>query len=202
MHKLLVGITAAVTIAISAAPVLAQQQTGGRRRAATVRPVPAPGMWAIGGSIGASAPSDAALDNGIDLAGNIERYLTRRVSIRGQIGASWWDIQGHSFDGTIRPFFADANAVYNWEGGVIHPYVTAGVGMYHFHASEPTLRSGSDSDTKAGVNFGGGLEYFLDRRTTMGGELLYHKVGAFESPLASFGDGSFWRFGFGLKRYF
>jgi hypothetical protein len=200
MHKKLIGIVAIAAIAIGVTPASAQRRTTTQRT--TAPRVPAAGMWAGGGSIGASAPMDAALQNGIDLAGNIERFFTPRVSVRGQIGATWWDIQGHSFNGTIRPFFADANAVYNWEGGAVHPFVTAGVGLYNFHASEPTLRTSSDSDTKAGVNFGGGLDFFIDRRTTMGGELLYHHVGAFDSPLASFGDGSFWRFGFGLKRYF
>lgn len=201
MHKWLVGIIAAAAIAIGSSPASAQRRNAPPRRTVAVQPVPATGMWAVGGSIGASAPADAALQNGIDFAGNIERYLTPRVSVRGQIGVSRWDIQGHSFPGRIVPFFADANAVYNWEGGAIHPFVTAGVGLYRFHASEPSLR-GDDSDTKPGVNLGGGLEYFLDRHTTMGGELLYHKVGAFDSPLAAFGDGSFWRFGFGVKRYF
>ena len=157
-------------------------------------------MWAIGGSIGAAAPADPSLNNGLDLAGNIERFLTPRVSVRGQVGATWWDIQGRGFNGTITPFFATGNAVYNWEGGAIHPFVTGGVGIYRFNAD---LNGGADrSDTKPGFNLGGGLDYFIDRRTTMGGELLYHKVGAFDSALATFGDGSFWRFGFGLKRYF
>ena len=197
MHRMLIGIALVVSMAAGASTAAAQRRTSPRAQPRT----PATGMWAVGGSVGAAAPMDAALQNGIDLAGNVERYLTPRVSVRGQIGTSWWDIQGHTFTGTIRPLFADANAVYNWEGGAVHPYVTGGVGIYHFHASEPTLSTNA-SDTKAGVNAGGGLEYFLDRRTTMGGELTYHHVGAFNSPLASFGEGSFWRFGFGMKRYF
>ena len=199
MQTKLIGIVAAATIAIGvAAPVSAQRRTAPRR--ATAARVPAEGMWAAGGSLGAAAPSDAALQNGLDIAGNLERFFTPRVSLRGQLGASWWDIQGHSFNGTVKPLFATANAVYNWEGGVVHPYVTGGIGVYHFRG--PGTTSADVSDTKAGVNFGGGLDYFIDRRTTMGGELLYHKVGAFDTPLAAFGDGSFWRFGFGLKRYF
>ena len=192
MHKILIGIAASAILSIGAGSAMAQQ-----RRPAQV---PATGMWAVGGSVGASAPSDAALQNGIDLTGNLERFFTPRFSLRGQIGASWWDIQGHSFPGTVTPFFADLNAVYNWEGGAIHPYVTGGIGVYHFSASEAASISGSD--TKPGFDFGGGLDYFLNRRTTMGGELTYHHVDGFVSPLATFGEGSFWRFGFGLKRYF
>ena len=199
MRRMLIGFAVVASMAAYSVPAMAQRRPAPRARVAPA-PTPAPGMWAIGGSLGAAAPTDDSLNNGIDLAGNIERFLTSRFSVRGQIGTSWWDIQGRHFTGTISPFFADANAVYNWEGGAIHPYVTAGVGVYHFHASESATQD--RSDTKPGVNFGGGLDYFLDRRTTLGGELLYHKVGAFDSPLATFPDGSFWRFGLGLKRYF
>ena len=157
-------------------------------------------MWGIGISGGATGPADASLDRGFELAGNVERYLTPRVSIRGQLGAAWWDITGRHFGGTITPAFVTGNAVYNWEGGVVHPYVTGGIGLYRFHASETGTQD--QTDTKAGVNVGGGVEYFFTRTTTMTGELLYHKVGAFNTPLATFNDGSFWRFGVGAKMYF
>jgi opacity protein-like surface antigen len=195
MRRMLIGTAIGVILALGAGPAAAQS------RSRTVQPrTPTEGMWGLGGSIGAAGPSDASLQNGLDLTGNLERYLTSRVSVRGQVGASWWDIQGHNFTGTITPFFADANVVYNWEGGAIHPYVTGGIGVYHFHASETGTQD--RSDTEAGINGGGGVEFFFDRRTTLTGELLYHKVGAFSSPLATFQDGSFWRVGFGLKRYF
>src|SRR5262249_35035762 len=103
MHRMLIGIALVASMAAVAAPAAAQRRTAPRTQPRT----PATGMWAVGGSVGAAAPMDAALQNGIDLAGNVERYLTPRVSVRGQIGASWWDIQGHSFAGTVRPFFAD-----------------------------------------------------------------------------------------------
>ena len=92
------------------------------------------------------------------------------------------------------------NVVYNWEGGMLHPFVTGGIGMYRFSANE----SGAvkRSDTKAGVNLGGGIEYFFTRHATMTGELLYHKVDEFSTPLASFNDGSFWSFAIGAKAYF
>jgi len=186
-----------IVTAIGGAIVLLANPAAAQRRASQV---PTEGMWGVGGSIGAAGPSDASLQNGFDFAGNIERYLTPRFSIRGQLGVTSWDIQGRGFGGSITPFFADANAVYNWEGGVVHPYLTGGVGLYHYHASETATQG--RSDTKPGLNFGGGAEVFFNRRTTLTGELTYHKVGAFDSPLTTFQDGSFWRFGVGLKRYF
>src|SRR5262245_39243641 len=104
-----VGLTL-LLLAISASPALAQ------RRA------PAKGMVGLGASVGVDIPTDAALDKGIDIAANIEGYLTSRVSVRGQLGGSWWDIVGQRFSGTIKPLYLDGNVVYNWEGGAVHPY--------------------------------------------------------------------------------
>jgi len=92
----------------------------------------------------------------------------------------------------------DGNVVYNWEGGAVHPYVTAGVGMYRFH-TETGAREGSD--TKVGLDVGGGIEYFFTRHATMTGELLYHKVDGFNTPITTFADGSFWSFAIGAKAY-
>ena len=57
------------------------------------------------------------------------------------------------------------------------------------------------TDTAFGVNVGGGIEYFLNRRTTFLGEALYHHVGEVNTPLATF-TGPFWAVSAGLKRYF
>ena len=185
---LLVGL---LILVIAVAPASAQRRT--------TRRTPVPGMLAVGASIGADIPSDPALDNGLDIAGTIEGYLTSRVSIRGQFGAGWWDILGQRFSGTVKPFYVDGNVVYNWEGGVLHPYVTGGIGMYRFRATEDGLEG---SDTKVGFNVGGGFEYFFTPRATFTGEVLYHKVDSFATPRATFGDGSFWRIAMGIKGYF
>jgi len=162
-------------------------------------PAPAPGMWAISGSVGASAPKDASLDKGLDLAVNVENYLSSRVSIRGQLGGSSWNIVGRAFTGDVKPLRLDGNLVYNWEGGEWHPYVTAGVGMYDYRSSLSGNVNGSD--TKAGIDAGGGIEYFFRRRTTLTGEVLYHGVGAFNGLVTTYNSGSFWTFDVGLKAY-
>src|SRR5260370_10588176 len=99
---LVVGLTASIGVAPAAA-----KGSG---------PVPNTGMVAIGGSIGASVPSEANFQNGPELAANVEGYLTPRLSVRGQLGSRWWDITGRNFTGTVKPFFIDGNVVYNWEG--------------------------------------------------------------------------------------
>lgn len=162
--------------------------------------VPDTGMWAVGGSVGGGAPRDPSLGGGFDLAGNLERYLTPRVSIRGQIGSTWSNITGRTFTGTVNPVFVDGNIVYNWEGGVIHPYVTGGVGVYHTRTSIDLGPSGGD--TRPGVDFGGGVELFFHRRATVTAEGLYHAVSQIDSPVGPFNQGGFWTFGVGLKHYF
>ena len=164
------------------------------------RRVPNTGMWAIGGSIGAGAPVDASLGNGFSLAGNLEGYVTPRVSIRGQVGTTWSDIVGRGFTGTINPTFFDGNVVYNWEGGAVHPFVTGGVGLYHYRSSINGAPTGGD--TRPGFDVGGGVELFFHRRATVTAEGLYHAVSQVDTPVTVFNQGSFWTFGIGLKHYF
>jgi len=185
MRNVLFGLAIGLA-ASSATPAFAQR-------------TPAPGTWGIGGSVGLTAPSDGSLDDGVEVAGNVEGYLTSRVSLRAQLATSSWDIVGRGFHGTVAPLRLDGNVVYNWEGGVVHPYLTGGVGVYHYRSS--ITGSVNGSDTEAGLNFGGGLEYFFARRATITGEVLYHHVGMFNTPVATFNYGSLWSFDGGLKWY-
>lgn len=167
-----------------------------QRRAARV---PDAGMAAIGGWIGASLPTDASFKNGIELAGNVEGYVTPRVSVRGQLGWTTWDITGRGFAGTVKPLFVDGNLVYNWEGGAIHPYVTAGVGVYHYNFD---IVGAPGSDNKFGANVGGGVELFLTRRSAFTAEALYHAVSnPVRSRVTDFNP-RFWTLAAGLKHYF
>jgi len=188
MKRLLALVVAAFVV--HAVPAFAQGRS----------PVPNQGMWAIGGSIGGGAPSDPSLSGGIDVAGNIERYLTPRISIRGQLGGEWSDIVNRGFTGTVSPVFVDGNVVYNWEGGVWHPFVTGGLGVYRYRSFENLAPS--SSDTMLGLNVGGGIEYFTNRRVTVTGEVLFHDVDQVATPLTTFNQGRFWTATVGLKRYF
>jgi hypothetical protein len=160
------------------------------------RRVPNTGMGAIGASIGVALPTERHLENGVELAGNIEGYLTPRLSIRGQLGTAWMDFTGGG--PTARPLFVDGNIVYNWEGGQWHPYVTGGFGYYRYHV---TRGSASSDDGNAGFDGGAGFEYFFTRRTTLTAELSYHKVGDVIAPPLVVSDGSFWTFALGAKAY-
>ncbi len=189
MSTRLLALFVAVLVA-HAAPAHAQRRT----------PVPNSGMWAVGGSVGAGSPTDASLGGGVSVAGNLERYLTPRFSIRGQLGGEWSDIVNRGFTGTVSPVFVDGNAVYNWEGGVLHPYVTGGIGLYRYRSFEHLAPS--SSNTSLGADVGGGVEYFANRRVTLTGEILFHDVGQVPTPLTTFNHGRFWTFTAGFKRFF
>ncbi len=183
-----------ITIAIGVTPAAAQ---GGRG------PVPDGGMVGIGGSVGVSVPTDDRVKAGPFVAGNIEGYLTPRVSIQGQVGAAWQDLHsGQPFSGTIKPLWIDANIVYNWEGGKWHPYVTGGVGMYRYRYEESSSRGSFEgSDTGVGVNVGGGIEYFFTLHATVTGDVRYHQIGEVATALVPFDPARFWTFSIGLKKY-
>jgi hypothetical protein len=170
--------------------------------------VPATGDVAVGGNIGVSNPNHANLDTALLVSGNVERYLTPRLSIRGQAGAAFWDLKGfRELTGSLNPFFVDGNVVYNWEHGAWHPFATGGLGMYRFGYSQiprPGAPEVTGSDTNLGVDFGGGVEYFFTRRATLVAEGLFHKVGDVPTPGAVFhtGGGSFFSATGGVKKYF
>lgn len=180
------------TITIATAALLLVSSTAFAQR------TPTKGMAGVGAAIGIANPSDASLASGFDVAVGLDGYLTSRVSIRAQLGGSWWDVQNRGFTGDVKPVRFDGNIVYNWEGGAWHPFVTAGPGVYHYKSTTGGIEA---SDTKLGLNLGGGVEYFLDRRTTITGQALYHAVDSIDTRFAAF-DGSYWTLDFGVKKYF
>jgi hypothetical protein len=166
----------------------------------TPAPVGQADTLAIHASIGQTATRSQFLGNGLEVKGGVEGYVTPRVSIRGQVGASWWDIAGLSYAGSIQPVSLVANVVYNWRGEDWRPYVTGGGGLYRYAFKEVGV---SGSKTKGGVDVGAGVEYFVTRRATITGEGLFHKVGVVPTNRAVLGfKGSFWSFAVGAKKYF
>jgi hypothetical protein len=184
--------------------------------AAAQPPVPDEGMAAIGGWIGAALPTEGGLDNSPHLAVTLDGYLTPRISVRGEVGIGW-NADSRGFRNDLRRLFFNVNLVYNWERGIWHPYITGGLGLYRYtgttsaEALLAALRDElialgldpsavEDSDNKLGANLGGGVEYFLSRRSTIVADFRYHGVGnTFAiAPL----DGSFFSLSVGVKRHF
>jgi outer membrane protein W len=157
--------------------------------------VPHEGSTAVGLDVGAFIPTDDLFDNALLVNVLYEYYVTPRVSLRTAF--SWTDpnLGGGSIQSLRQmPLRLDVN--YNWEGGRWHPFVGAGAGAY-FMQFKNNGESFGDSETKAGINVGGGIEYFLHRQVTLKGEARYHAIanvaGRDPSGLAITG---------GLKTYF
>ena len=169
-------------------------------RTATPAPPRKADTLAIHAAIGQTATRSQFLDNGLEVKGGVEGYVTPRMSIRGQVGASWWDIAGLSYSGSLQPTYFVANLIYNWQGDDWRPYVTGGGGLYRYAFKEVGV---SGSKTKGGVDVGGGAEYFATRQTTITGEALFHRVGPVPTTRAALGfKGSFWSLAVGAKKYF
>jgi hypothetical protein len=188
-------VSAALIVAISAGSVAGQQRSRESRR-----PVPDTGMVGIGGSVGIAPPTETSFTNGPALTFNGEGYVSPRVSVRGQLSGAWWDITGRGFTGTVQPVALDGNVVYNWEGGAVHPFITGGIGLYHYRFNEGGT---TGTANKPGVNVGGGAEFFTNRHTTVTAEALFHATNRpVTSPATTYNDARFWTLTAGLKRYF
>jgi len=193
-----IGLLAVAFVCASVGVVEAQQpRRRARQEAAAV--TPHAGSMALGANFGIAAPNDDLLDNGLTPNGNFEYYVTPRFSLRALGGTAWSQFDAPRLGKNVRPTYIDFSSVYNWEGGAWHPFVAGGVGLYHYHVSEPPFSGGN---TEPGVSVGGGLEYFLDARNSLKGEVTYHGVaGQATGPFATT-DTSFWTTTFGFKRYF
>lgn len=147
---------------------LAYSQTGSNTSNTVT---PAEGTWAGGADFGFVNPlGDNDLDGNPFFSGYLERFMTPHLSWRGTLAL-------YSFDGPTIPAFPSAdvdvlavmgNLVYQWEGGKTHPFVTAGIGLYDRDADF------GDSDLETGVNFGGGVNFYLKRDFAIKLEGLFH----------------------------
>jgi hypothetical protein len=138
------------------------------------RRVPATGSAAIGGDVGIFLPSDDSLDAGPTLEGFYEYYLSPRLSIR--TGAGWSnpkDAREHA--DSLRHIRIALDAVYNWEGGAVHPFVGAGLAVYFLQPRDNGENFG-DSENKLGGTLFGGAEFFTSRTVSVKGEARYHLV--------------------------
>jgi opacity protein-like surface antigen len=156
---------------------------------------PDTGLIGVGGDIGVFFP-DEAFEKTFTWDGFGEYYVTPRISVRAMFSYA-----SPGFENRTEDHFRQArllfNGIYNWEMGVWHPFATAGAGIYWVRelldgANDP------DSDTRGGLNFGGGLEYFVGERASVKGEARFDVV----SQPAGFPDATGFTLTFGYKAYF
>jgi hypothetical protein len=130
--------------------------------AATPSTAPKTDDMAVSGNLGFAVPFDGPFESVEPaITGTFEYYTTPRISWRGLVGFTSFtaDLPG---DPKVDSTFLNANFVYNWERGTIHPFATAGIGVYSqsgSHGAPPEF-----DETVFGVNGGGGIDWFLGSR--------------------------------------
>ena len=131
-------------------------------------------MAAVGGDVGIFIPRDDFLSSGLNLEGFYEYYMTSRTSIR--LGVGWMNPKfDHDDEDGFRYVRVGGDIVRNWEGGTIHPFVGAGLGVYFIQERDNGQNFG-DSHTKLGGNIFGGLEFFTSDTVSVKGEARYHII--------------------------
>jgi hypothetical protein len=105
---------------VSALPALAATSS------TPVSTAPKQGDMAVSANLGFAHPFDGPFD-GVEpvLNGTFEYFTTPRISWRGLLGITSFDSDDPG-DVSVDSTYFNANFVYNWERGKLHPYATAG----------------------------------------------------------------------------
>lgn len=156
---------------------------------------PDTGMIGAGFDVGVFFP-DEAFENTATLDGYGEAYVTPRFSLRGMLAWANPGVENRTED-HFRQFKLLFSGVYNWEYGVWHPFVSAGAGAYFVRLLRED-RPDPEGETRGGLNFGGGIEFFTSRMTTVKGEVRWDVV----SHPPDLPDATGFTATIGLKRYF
>jgi hypothetical protein len=150
--------------------------------------IPDKGSIAIFANAGPSIPFEGDYDIGFHLTAGGEYYFTKNFALRGTFSYARSGASGGS-DATVGGL--EAAAVYTSRKGDWAPFVFGGFGI--FTVDPPA----SGSEQKLGAVFGAGTEYFLDRRTSITGELTGRFVGSAGGRSSSYAGAAF-----GIKYHF
>ena len=138
------------------------------------RRTPYEGMNAAGADVGIFIPHQDGMSTGPLIEGFFEHYLSARDSVRADVG---WASPHRSDDSNVgtREVRIGGDVLHNWEGGAIHPYAGAGLGVY-FLQNRINGNNVGDRATKFGGVLIGGVEYFTTNTFSVKGEAAYHIV--------------------------
>ena len=116
---------------------------------------------------------------GPNVEGFYEYYFTPRTSVR--VGLGWANPEfDREEDDSLRYVRVATDVVHNWEGGAIHPFVGAGLGVYFLQLRDNGRNLG-DSESKLGGTAFGGVEFFTSRRVSVKAEARYHLISDVDS---------------------
>lgn len=175
--------TAILATLVALAPALAYAQT------------PQTDSAAVGADIGVFLPREDGLKSGLAADAFYEYYFSPRMSIR--LGGGWMNPKfENEEDDSMRYIRIGGDLVHNWEGGTIHPFVGAGLGVYFLQAKDNGDSVG-DQETKLGGSLFGGAEFFTSNTVSVKAEAKYHLI---SNPGAFNPDG--FSLSIGLKKYF
>jgi len=136
--------------------------------------VPHTGSAAGGFEVGTFFPGSDELSSSVVVNGLYEYYLTPRVSVRASFG--WADPRfSTGAVNSLSQMPLTVSGEYNWEGGKWHPFVGAGAGLYFLRFTSD-VPSTDNTDTRFGLNTGGGMEYFVSKTVSVKGEGRYHFI--------------------------
>ena len=104
---------------------------------------------AIGGEVGVFLPREEGMTTGPALEGFYEDDMTARDSVR--VGAGWANpkFERESAD-SMRQIRVAVDVLHNWEGGAVHPFVGAGLGLDFLQ-----LRDNGNNFGESQTKFGG-----------------------------------------------
>ncbi len=160
---------------------------------AAAQRMPREGGFAVFGGLGVSNPTDEDFDADVGFSGGFDYFVTRNFSL-GALGGAWKS--DTDFGDDAKEAYADFTATYNWEGGVLHPFVQGGVGAYFVDFPF------GDSDTEFGGFVGGGLDIFFTRSTAVDLAFRYHVVPDVDVGFSNEVDAKFFEAHAGVKFYF
>lgn len=150
---------------------------------------------AVGVEVGVFSPRQSGFGSGLDVDGMLEHYIDARDSLRVDVG--WMQAkQNNDSLKSVREVRVGGDLVHNWEGGSIHPFVGAGLGVYFLQPRNNGSNNGSGA-TNFGGDILGGAEFFTAKTFAVKAEARYNIVTKWNGY-----DPSGFSLTVGLKSYF
>ena len=170
-----------VCIALAAAGLLLSGRAEAQRR-------PQAGGVSLWGELGVAVPGESRISSTLGIAGGIDYFVTRALSVGALVGGWKGDTDLNADDSEA---YLTGIATYNWEMGKFHPFVQVGLGGYRVDPPR------GDAETNFGGFAGGGLDYFIRSSLAVEGVARYHVA-----PSVAGFEGRFLEVLGGLKLYF